>query len=1259
MPPPRITHSCSREIPLSILQVGFALLVSASLVSAQERTAAVDPKATPAALVATPKIVPADPLAEEPVGAPILGASTLVPITSQDDSIPLPIAARVRADDAGDVIESPASGDPFFLGFAGGKRYPAPGESIDPLLVSQAQSFYGDGRPTQETYAFAMFQKRITPQRIQELESLGARVIGFHPFYCLKIALNPAAIDQVAAYPALRWLGVQTPLQKFHPRLAAHFLTSAPGEGSSVYINVFESDLNSDSTSKGVGIVEEGGPDGISVVGNAPPVQEWISNGWQQRALEQLGVEVVSWHEEIRAFRARIHPEQLEALAALDFVQFVEPNGPRELNHDESMPMIAADRTRLSYNGGTNSVVVAGQVDSGMDYSHNGLDGYYWRGANLSGSVNGVTVDLCSHGSHVGGTVMGDGAGNASYAGAAKGLGWAVTGRHCNVKIFDDFCGDGGASQTTVNGYTHAAYTDGSGNITARPHVINNSWGSTATGGWFGTEADPRSLDNDVYVYDQLHVFSAGNDGPNPDTLTQHATTKNVLTVGSVANWSFSPGLYPGEIVPSSSRGPCADGRWKPGICAPGNSILSVDAGTNTLYTNKSGTSMAAPHITGLAAELLDQNSFYRYNPATLSAVLMATATSKNNQQLTTPTSTHLDSYGAGRADAYRAMFTNSNLALYVYGWNLSTGGYVYADIPISAGATRVVAAMVYHEIAASAGASQALVNDFDLYLDSPPITVAGNTGEYIAQQSNIDNSEIRYVDNPPVGTWRIKIWPQSVTNTVHMGLAVQVIYADTTPTPTFTITASDSYVQPNDDVDINASYHNPEFVASAVFLDSSSTGDVLQAATTTLKDGAITDLLNNAHAGRDIVLGNTYVNSTRLAKWTTRWASEGVKNFSVQARSDNATDVIDAVNVTVDGTAPGLVTNLGSSTHVVNVWDNNPNITYTWTAASDNLSGVDGYGIFTSNAGPGTPSAIKDINAVTSYNEVLAASGQYHFNIRTVDRSGNWTPSYANVGPFNIDLIQPNYVTGLVSTSHSVGVASCNDMVAMSWDPTADGGGSGMAGYRYVWDHSPITLPLGPLNLGVVTSVVTQLASSPLPWYFHITPVDNAGNSQNQFHAGPYYVQPNPGSTYCVAKVNSLGCTPTIGFVGTPKAGQPSGYVISGSNVRNGKPGLMLYSVNGQNNAPFSGGTLCVATPLKRTTPLNSGGNPAPANDCSGVYQIDFSAFASGALGGTPLPALSNPGQVVNAQFWGRDQGFPAPNNVTLTNGLQFTICQ
>jgi hypothetical protein len=464
--------------------------------------------------------------------------------------------------------------------------------------------------------------------------------------------------------------------------------------------------------------------------------------------------------------------------------------------------------------------------------------------------------------------------------------------------------------------------------------------------------------------------------------------------------------------------------------------------------------------------------------------------------------------------------------------------------------------------------------------------------------------------------------------------------------------------VKPNENVDVNASYFNPTFVASGVFLDGTASGDVLQAASTTLKDGAVTNLLGNAHSGRDIVLGNTYTGTTRLAKWTTRWASEGIKNFAVTARSDNATDKTDSVQVTVDGTAPSLVSNLGSSTHVLNQWTNNPNITHTWTAATDNLSGVDGYGLYTSLNAAGSPSNTKDIGAVTSTSEVYPASGQYYFNINTVDRSGNWTASYANRGPYKIDLVQPNYVTGLGSTTHAVGVPKCSSSITMTWDPGTDGGGSGMAGYAYVWDHAPITLP-GAINLGNVSSLVSNLAASSQPWYFHIRPYDNAGNGQNMFHAGPFYVSPNSGTTFCTAKINSLGCTPAMSFTGTPKAGQPSGYVIRGTNVRNNKSGLLFYGVNGGQAAPFQGGTLCVAAQIKRTTSVTSGGTPAPANDCTGIYSIDFSSFASGLLGGSPLPQLIVPGTTVSCQWWGRDPGFAAPNNTTLSNGLSFTICQ
>ena len=142
----------------------------------------------------------------------------------------------------------------------------------------------------------------------------------------------------------------------------------------------------------------------------------------------------------------------------------------------------------------------------------------------------------------------------------------------------------------------------------------------------------------------------------------------------------------------------------------------------------------------------------------------------------------------------------------------------------------------------------------------------------------------------------------------------------------------------------------------------------------------------------------------------------------------------------------------------------------------------------------------------------------------------------------------------------------------------------------------------------------------------------------------------------YCTAKVNSQACVPAIGFSGCSSASAGSGFVVGGTNFINNKACLLFYGVNGQAANPFQGGTLCVKAPIRRTPATNTFGNPPP-NDCSGAPTIDMNLFAVGGLGGTPLPALTVPGTLVDTQWWGRDPGFAPPNNTQLSDGLEYVI--
>ena len=151
------------------------------------------------------------------------------------------------------------------------------------------------------------------------------------------------------------------------------------------------------------------------------------------------------------------------------------------------------------------------------------------------------------------------------------------------------------------------------------------------------------------------------------------------------------------------------------------------------------------------------------------------------------------------------------------------------------------------------------------------------------------------------------------------------------------------------------------------------------------------------------------------------------------------------------------------------------------------------------------------------------------------------------------------------------------------------------------------------------------------------------------------------PTSNYCVGKINSQGCTPAVSATGFAHATAGSGpFIVQSVNERFNKPHLLLYS-QGQQAIAFFGGTLCVGggtgiNAVRRTQTMTVGG-VLSTPDCSGSYTIDMNAFAHGALGGSPQAYLLIQGTVVNCQIWGRDPGFPAGTNASLSDGLTYTV--
>jgi hypothetical protein len=243
----------------------------------------------------------------------------------------------------------------------------------------------------------------------------------------------------------------------------------------------------------------------------------------------------------------------------------------------------------------------------------------------------GDGAGLSSHASHVSGTMVGSGAGDARAAGVAPGARLLSLGFELDLVELGEL-----SPFVSVSNHAYGPALGWHRNPACPDDWSWTGGDGASDDGRFGRyDRVAARLDAIVRKADLLAVWAAGNDRadeaasgathahfPNcePDFSDEHgaeselvydtlgggAIAKNVLTVGAVrdlpAAWSAS------DIVPlaSSSFGPTDDGRVKPELVAGGDDVLSLSAGADDAYASESGTSSAAAAVTGVVALLIE-----------------------------------------------------------------------------------------------------------------------------------------------------------------------------------------------------------------------------------------------------------------------------------------------------------------------------------------------------------------------------------------------------------------------------------------------------------------------------------------------------------------------------------------------------------------------------------------------------------------------------------------------------------------------------
>ncbi len=317
-----------------------------------------------------------------------------------------------------------------------------------------------------------------------------------------------------------------------------------------------------------------------------------------QLAQQQGGRLLHSYSHALKGFAARLPAAAVAALRNNPNVDFVEPDATLSLNEMLITPPLTQpnptwgldriDQHSLPINGSYNyqyrgAGVYAFVIDTGILSSHVDFGARVSAGYSAIADGNGTT-DCNGHGTHVAGTVGG------SQFGVAKGVTLVP------VRVLD--CTGSGSYSGVIAGVDWVA-----GQGAMRPAVANMSLGG-------GLSASVNASVAGAVAKGVTMVVAAGNS--NADACqSSPASEPSAITVGASTS-SDSRASY-------SNYGACLD------IFAPGSAISSDWFSSTTATNTISGTSMAAPHVTGVAALALAANG--SATPAAVTEFLLGNAT--------------------------------------------------------------------------------------------------------------------------------------------------------------------------------------------------------------------------------------------------------------------------------------------------------------------------------------------------------------------------------------------------------------------------------------------------------------------------------------------------------------------------------------------------------------------------------------------------------------------------------------------------------